>query len=91
MPWNLKDHKKDEFILLKHGSITIAAYEAKFHALYRNVTQLVTLEEERIRSFKGLNAELQVLSVYMIVTSKPRCWPRGLRVQVIFRFLTLEV
>ncbi|KAH0772846.1 hypothetical protein KY290_009983 [Solanum tuberosum] len=46
--------------------IFVAGYEAKFHALSRYATQLVTTEEERICLFiRGLNSELQVLSVHM--------------------------
>ena len=46
--------------------MTVAPYEVKFHALSRYATQLVTHEEERIRLFiRGLNSELQVLSVHM--------------------------
>ncbi|KAH0743175.1 hypothetical protein KY290_031168 [Solanum tuberosum] len=67
----LRDHKKDEFIALEQGGMSVAAYEAKFHALSRYATQLVTTEEERIRLFvKGLNYELQVLSVYMTSAGK---------------------
>ncbi|KAH0672114.1 hypothetical protein KY284_023201 [Solanum tuberosum] len=62
----LRDHKKDEFMTLVHGGMTMAAYEAKFHVLSRYATQLVTIEEERIWFFiRGLNFELQVLSVHM--------------------------
>ncbi|KAK4714241.1 hypothetical protein R3W88_020148 [Solanum pinnatisectum] len=46
--------------------MTVTAYEARFHALSRYPTQLVTTEEKRIRLFiRGLNSELQVLSVHM--------------------------
>ena len=42
------------------------AYEAKFHALSRYTTQFVTIKEKRIRLFiRGLNFELQVLSLHM--------------------------
>ena len=62
----LRDRKKGEFTALEQGGMTVAAYEAKFHALSRYATQLVTTEEERIRLFiRGLNSELQVLSVHM--------------------------
>ncbi|WMV40750.1 hypothetical protein MTR67_034135 [Solanum verrucosum] len=60
VPQTLRDHKKDEFMSLKQGGMTVAAYEAKFHSLSRCATQLVTIEKERIRLFiKGLNPELQ--------------------------------
>ena len=47
VPRTSRDHKKDEFMSLKQGGMTVAAYEAKFHALSRYATQLVTTEEER--------------------------------------------
>ena len=46
--------------------MSVAAYEAKFHALSRYVTLLVTIKKERIHLFiRGLSYELQVLSVHM--------------------------
>ncbi|WMV32260.1 hypothetical protein MTR67_025645, partial [Solanum verrucosum] len=60
----LRDGKNDEFVALEQGTMTMAAYEAKFHVLSRYATQLVNFEEEMIHLFiKGLNSELQVLSV----------------------------
>ncbi|KAH0743076.1 hypothetical protein KY290_031069 [Solanum tuberosum] len=50
VPRTLRDHKKDEFMALEQGGMSVAAYEAKFHALSRYATQLVTTEEERIRT-----------------------------------------
>ncbi|WMV08475.1 hypothetical protein MTR67_001860 [Solanum verrucosum] len=62
----MRDRKKDEFMALKQGGMTVAAYEVKFHALSRYATQLVTSEKDRFCLFiKGLNLELQVLSVHM--------------------------
>jgi len=66
MPRTLRDRKKNEFMALEQGGMSVATYEAKFHALSRYAMQLVTTEEERIRLFiKGLNSELQVLYVHM--------------------------
>ena len=48
MPRTLGDHKKDEFMALEQGGISVASYEAKFHSLFKYVTQLVNTEEERI-------------------------------------------
>ncbi|WMV32385.1 hypothetical protein MTR67_025770 [Solanum verrucosum] len=60
VPRTLRDRKKDEFMALEQGGMFVAAYEAKFHALSRYATQLVTTEEERIRLFiRGRNSELQ--------------------------------
>ncbi|KAH0728169.1 hypothetical protein KY284_004034 [Solanum tuberosum] len=74
----LRDRKKDEFMALEQGGMSVAIYEAKFHVLSRYVTQLVTTEEERIHLFiKGLNSELHVLSVHM--TSAGRSFNEGLR------------
>ncbi|KAH0673662.1 hypothetical protein KY284_024749 [Solanum tuberosum] len=78
VPRTLRDHKKDEFMALEQGGMYVAAYEAKFHALSRYDTQLVTTEDERIRLFvKGLNSELQILSVHM--TSAGRSFNEGSR------------
>ncbi|KAH0665419.1 hypothetical protein KY285_026625 [Solanum tuberosum] len=71
VPQTLRDRKKDDFMALEQGGMSVAAYEAKFHALSRYATQLVTTEEERIRLFiKGLNSELQVLSIHMTSVGK---------------------
>ncbi|WMV59252.1 hypothetical protein MTR67_052637 [Solanum verrucosum] len=56
---------------LDQGSMFVAAYETKLHVLSRYATQLVTIEEERICLFiRGLNSELQVLSVHMTSTRR---------------------
>ncbi|WMV14469.1 hypothetical protein MTR67_007854 [Solanum verrucosum] len=71
VPRTLRDRKKDEFMALEQGGMSVAAYEAKFHDLSRYDTQLVTTEKERIRLFiKGLNSELQVLFVHMTSIGK---------------------
>ncbi|KAH0746089.1 hypothetical protein KY285_007746 [Solanum tuberosum] len=71
VPRTLRDRKKDEFMALEQCCISMAAYEAKFHALSRCAMQLVTTEEERIRLFvKRLNSELQVLSIHMTSAEK---------------------
>lgn len=38
VPRALRDHKKDEFIALEQGNMSVAAYEANFHALSRYAT-----------------------------------------------------
>ena len=66
MPRSLRDRKKDEFMSLEQGGMSMAADEAEFHALYRYDTQLVTTEEERNHLFiRVLYSELQVLPVHM--------------------------
>ena len=62
----MRDRKKDEFMELEQGSMSVAIYEDKFHNLSRYATQLVSMEKERIRLFiRCLDFELQVLSVHM--------------------------
>lgn len=71
VPQTLRDQKKDEFMAFEKGDMFVAAYEAKFHALSRIYMQLVTTEEENIcLFFKGLNSELQVLSVHTTFAEK---------------------
>ncbi|WMV59720.1 hypothetical protein MTR67_053105 [Solanum verrucosum] len=66
VPRTLRDRKKDKFMALEQCGMSVGTYEAKFHALSRYATQLVTNEEERICLFiRGQNSELQVLSVHM--------------------------
>ena len=62
----LRDREKDEFMSLEQGGMYVDDYEAKFHALSRYSTQLLTTEEEGIYLFIiGLNYKLQVLFVHM--------------------------
>ena len=71
MPRTLRYHKKDELMELEQGGMFVAGYDAKFHALFRYGTHLVTTEEERIWLFIiGLNFELQVLSIHMIYAGR---------------------
>lgn len=51
--------------------MSVASYEAKFHSLYHYATQWLGTEEERIwLCVKGLNTELQVLSIHMTSAKK---------------------
>ena len=57
---------KHEYMGLDQGSMIVVAYEAKFHALSRYATQLMTTEKERIRLLiTGLNSMLHILSLHM--------------------------
>lgn len=59
LPKTISDPKKYDFIALEEGGMIVADFEAKFHAMSRYATQLVTSDEERIYLFiKGLNFEL---------------------------------
>ena len=35
IPWTLRDRKRDEFLSLEQGRMSVTAYEAKFRALSR--------------------------------------------------------
>ena len=51
MPITLRDRKKNEFMTLEQGGMSVVVYKAKFHALSRYATQLVNTYEERIQLF----------------------------------------
>ena len=51
--------------------MSVIAYEAKFRALYKYVTQLCCSPQERIRRFvKGLRSELRISALQVAATAK---------------------
>ena len=63
-PRTLRDRKRDEFLSLEQGRISVTAYEATFPALSRYATQLCFCPQERIRRFvKGLRSDLRIFSL----------------------------
>ena len=61
IPQTLRDRKRDEFLSLEQGKMSVTAYEAKIRALSRYATQLCFSPQERIRCFvKGLRSDLQI-------------------------------
>ena len=61
VPRTLRDRRRDEFLILEQGRMSVAAYEAKFRALSRYATQLCFSPQEQIRRFvKGLRLDLQI-------------------------------
>ena len=57
----LRDRKRDEFLSLEQGRMSVNAYEAKFCALSRYANQLCFSPQEQIRRFvKGLRSELRI-------------------------------
>ena len=71
IPQTLRDRKRDEFLSLEQGRMSVNAYEAKFHALSRYATQLCFSPQERIRRFvKGLRSELQISALQVAATAK---------------------
>ena len=57
----LRDRRRDEFLSLEQGRMTVTAYEARFRALSRYATYLCFSPQERIHRFvKGLRSELRI-------------------------------
>ncbi|XP_069152970.1 uncharacterized protein [Solanum lycopersicum] len=70
IPRTLRDRKRDEFLSLEQGRMTVNAYEAKFRALSRYATQLCFSPQERIRRFvKGLRSELRISALQVAATA----------------------
>ena len=71
IPRTLRDRKRDEFLSLEQGRMSVTAYEAKFRALSRYATQLCYSPQERIRRFvKGLRSELWILALQVAAMAK---------------------
>ena len=61
IPQTLRDRRRDEFLSLEQGRMSVAAYEANFRALSRYATQLCFSPQEQIRLFvKGLRSDMQI-------------------------------
>ena len=71
IPRTLRDRKRDEFLSLEQGRMSINAYEAKFCLLSRYATQLCFSPQERIRRFvKGLRSEFRISAIQVAATTK---------------------
>ena len=71
IPRTLRDRKRDEFLSLDKGSMSVTTYEAKFLALSRYATQLCFSPKERIRRFlKGLRSEFRISALQVAATAK---------------------
>ena len=71
IPRTLRDRKRDEFLSLEQGRMSVTAYEAKFRALSRYATQLCFSPQERIHRFvKGLRSELRISALQVAATAK---------------------
>ena len=71
IPRTLRDRRRDEFLSLEQGRMSISAYEAKFCALFRYATQLCFSLQERIRRFvKGLRSDLRISALQVAATAK---------------------
>ena len=71
IPRTLRDRRRDEFLSLEQGRMSVTAYEAKFRALSRYATQLCFSPQELIRrSVKGLRSDLQIPALQVSTTAK---------------------
>ena len=71
IPRTLRDRRRDEFLSLEHGRMSVTAYEAKFRALSRYATKLCFSPQERIRRFvKGLRSDLRISALQVAATVK---------------------
>ena len=71
IPQTLRDRRRDEFLSLEQGRMSVADYEAKFLALSRYDTQLCFSPQERIRCFvKGLRSDLQIPALQVAAAAK---------------------
>ena len=51
IPRTLRDRRRDEFLSLEQGRMSVTSYEDKFRALSRYATQLCFSPQEQIRGF----------------------------------------
>ena len=67
----MRDKRRDEFLRLEQGRMSVTAYEAKFRALSRYATKLFFSPQERIRRFvKGLRSDLQISALQVAAAAK---------------------
>lgn len=51
---------------MEYGSLYVVVYVVMFYYLFCYATQLLGIEDKRIQLFvKGLNTDIQVLSIYL--------------------------
>ncbi|KAH0709366.1 hypothetical protein KY284_010793 [Solanum tuberosum] len=63
--------RRDEFLNLEQGRMSVAAYEAEFRALSRYATQLCFSSQKRIHRFvKGLRSDFQILALQVAASAK---------------------
>ena len=71
IPRTLRDRKRDEFLSLEQGRMSVTTYEDKFRELSRYATQLCLSPQERIRRFmKGFRSELRISALQVAATAK---------------------
>ena len=71
IPRTLRDRRRDEFLSLEQGKMSVTAFEDMFRALSRYATQLCFSQQERIhRLVRGLRSELRISALQVAATAK---------------------
>ena len=71
IPRTLRDRRRDEFLILEQGRMSVTTYEAKLRALSRYATQIFFSPQERIcRFLKGLRSDLQIPALQVATAEK---------------------
>ena len=71
IPRTLRDRRRDEFLSLELGRMSVTAYEAKFRAVSRCATQLCFSPQEQICRFvKGLRSDLHIPALQVATAAK---------------------
>ena len=71
IPRTLRDRRRDEFLSLEKGRMSVTAYEAMFRALSSYATQLRFSPQERISRFvKGLRSDLHIPALQVSTAAK---------------------
>ena len=70
LPPLIQEKRKNDFIRLRQGNLSVAEYETQFTRLSKFALELVMTERKRVRRFvQGLNVEIQeALAVVQIDT-----------------------
>ena len=76
IPRTFRDRKRNEFLRLEQGRMSVNAYEAKFRALSRYATQLCFSPQERISPVcEGV--EVRIADFGLIDSGNGKILPRG--------------
>ena len=71
IPRTLRDRRRDEFLSLEQGKMSVTAYKAKLRALSRYANQLFFSPQERIHRFlKGFRSDLRISALQVAATVK---------------------
>ena len=71
IPRTLRDRRRDQFLSLEQGRMSVTTYEARVCALSRYASQLCFSTQERIHRFvKGLRSDMQIPALQVSIAAK---------------------